>query len=123
MASAPDLNASDSDDEFPHTCNSQCDHTDAPSIAPNLETYDLNAQQPVIADHELTDDWEKDSEEYRTYVEACKDIYCKCRWRSSRYTQAQKCAFCNQLAFTGDVRLCFFPPDPCAGWGWMEALP
>jgi aspartate/tyrosine/aromatic aminotransferase len=75
MASAPDLNASDSDDEL-HTCNSQCDHTDAPSIAPNLETYDLNAQQPVIADHELTDDWEKDSEEYRTYVEACKEIYC-----------------------------------------------
>jgi hypothetical protein len=122
MASAPDLNASDSDDEL-HTCNSQCDHTDAPSIAPNLETYDLNAQQPVIADHELTDDWEKDSEEYRTYVEACKEIYCKCRWRSLRRTEAQMCAFCNQLAFTNDVRLCFFPPDPCAGWGWMEALP
>jgi hypothetical protein len=116
---APDLNASDSEDEFPHICNSQCDHTDAPAVAPNLETYDLNAQQPVIADHDLTDDWQKDSVEYRTLEEAFKEKYCKCRWRSVRHTAAQKCQFCNQLAFIGDVRLVFLGPDPCEDYGWM----
>jgi hypothetical protein len=133
---APDLNASDSDDELTEQIASSTAAPGGPVIDPDSGSYalDCTAFHELLASERAEgleqarirmevrmgpdmDSWEKDSVAYMTLERICKELHCKCRSRSVRRTEAQMCEFCNQLAFTNDVRLVFMPhPKDFCNW-------